>query len=86
MGTTLALEAMGLVAAQRGAGERAAMLFGAAAALRTDLPIPATIQEAEDSSAALQAARLEMDPETFERGRTSGSSLKMDEAVALALN
>jgi len=83
--TAESLEGIAVVATRRGLLGRAAVLFGAAAALReaSDAPIPPADLAINDQ--ALNSVRSELDAEVFAAAWASGRILPLEQAVTMAL-
>ncbi len=83
--TAGSLEGIAVVATRRGLLGHAALLFGAAAALReaSDAPIPPADLASNDQ--ALHSVRSELDAEVFATAWASGRVLPLEQAVTLAL-
>jgi predicted ATPase len=80
-----ALEGWGWVTRVQGGGERAAQLYGAAAALRAAIQVVLMPHEATDREEKLSALRESLGAAAFERGWAAGERMPPEEAVALAL-
>jgi len=79
------LEGIAVVATRRGLLSQAAVLFGAATALReaSDAPIPPADLASNDQ--ALHSVRSELDAEVFAAAWASGRALPLEQAVTMAL-
>ena len=73
------------VAAARGQAERAARLYGAAAALRGELGVPDEGQEGPTHDRGEAQVRSALSPEAFASARTAGAALSLADAIAEAL-
>jgi predicted ATPase/DNA-binding CsgD family transcriptional regulator len=73
------------VAAVRGQAERAARLYGAAAALRGELGVPDEGQEVPTHDGGEAQVRSALSPEAFASARTAGAALSLADAIAEAL-
>ena len=80
-----ALDGVAGVAAARGQAERAARLFGAAAALREQLGAAVVPWEHPARERDLAAARAALEPAAFEAAWAAGAALPLEAAVAEAL-
>ena len=80
------LESFGFVALARGAGVRAARLFGAAEALREVSEARMTAIEREEYDAQIARLRREFDDGVLGPAWTAGRGMTSDEAVAFALS
>jgi predicted ATPase/transcriptional regulator with XRE-family HTH domain/predicted negative regulator of RcsB-dependent stress response len=78
------LEGAGRAAGALQEPERAATLFGAADALRTDLGIPIAPSDAAQHELSLDAVKSALGEELFARAWARGSRLGMQDAVAVA--
>lgn len=79
------LESFASVALARGQGDRAARLFGAAAALREVAAAEMTSLERVAYDAEIERLRATLDEDAFESAWAAGRSMTTDEAVAFAL-
>jgi predicted ATPase/DNA-binding CsgD family transcriptional regulator len=73
------------VAAARGQAERAARLYGAAAALRGALGVPDEGQADPTHEGVEAQVRSALSPEAFASARTAGATLSLTDAIAEAL-
>jgi hypothetical protein len=80
-----ALEAWGWATREQGEGERAAQLYGAAAAVRAATQAVLAPPEAADREQKIAALRERLGEAAFERERAAGEQMLLEEAVALAL-
>jgi tetratricopeptide (TPR) repeat protein len=80
-----ALEDWAWATHDQGEGERAAQLYGAAAALRAATQAVLTPREATDREQKIEALRVSLGAAVFERGWAAGERLSLEDAVALAL-
>lgn len=79
------LEELAWVAAAEGRPERAARLYGAAAALREARGVPLTPDERARHTPALAAARARLDEVAWAADWAAGRALSLEAAVAYAL-
>jgi hypothetical protein len=79
------LENIAYVAIERGEGERAARLLGAAETLRAAGDQPMAFDEAPEYDGFVERLRGILDPESFEAAWAAGRSMPQAEAVALAV-
>jgi predicted ATPase/DNA-binding SARP family transcriptional activator len=80
-----ALEGWGWATCDQGAGDRAAQLYGAAAALRAVAHGVLAAHEAADREQKIEALRASLGEEVLERGWAAGEQMLLGEAVELAL-
>jgi hypothetical protein len=80
-----ALEGWAWTTREQGAGERAAQLYGAAAALRPAMHAVLAPHEARDREQKIEELRERLGEAVFERGWATGEQMLLGEAVALAL-
>lgn len=80
------LEGLAAVAAILGRSERAARLYGAADALRRQIGVPVSTPDRPFYERYLEAARLQIPPETWGKRWAEGEQLGIEAAVQLALD
>jgi hypothetical protein len=75
-----------MVAAAHGpaSAQRAARLFGAAAALRDAITYVLSPEDQQDYAAWMQAVRSHLEPPSWEAAWTEGEAMSLDEALAYA--
>jgi predicted ATPase/transcriptional regulator with XRE-family HTH domain len=83
--TAEALEGIAAAAAGCGAAERAAFLFGAAAALRNSLGVPLSPDDRRDHAGWEARAREALPPERWQAAWAAGAGLPLEQTIADAL-
>jgi tetratricopeptide (TPR) repeat protein len=79
------LRALAGATASLGDARRAALLFGAAAALRDALETPVPANAREEYAARVEGVRVALGNQAFDAAWAEGEALPLEEAVALAL-
>jgi hypothetical protein len=78
------LEALAAVAAEDGRFDHAAVLLGAADALRTSLGVPVQVARVADYDRLVARTKEALDPPAFAAAWDEGASMSLDEAVLFA--
>jgi hypothetical protein len=85
LGVTFDLDALAVVAGERGDTLRAVRLWGAAEALRDAMGVPQPNDEAMVVGPFVEAARSRLDEAAFRNAWEEGRAMTQEQAIALAL-